>query len=139
MAVLFVVTSKGLGKWASDVGLTKHVYKIGLTDGAPSVAIEAMNADSYARENDWRLAGELEGIVDDEATVLARVAAKEKPIDVNYYPRLKATGGLFKIKPANVESYILVRQAMAGEEPRVVKIKNADIVRYLLAIASGAT
>ena len=139
MAVLYVAISKGLGKWSADVGLTKHIYRIGLTEGEAQSAIDDMNAQSFARESDWRLAGALAGIAEEEGVVLARIGAKEKTIDVNYYPRLKGTSGLFKIKPANVESHILVRQAMAGEEPRVVKIKNADIVQYLLSVASGAT
>jgi hypothetical protein len=137
MAVLFVAVSKGLTKWASDVGLTKHIFKIGLFEGKAKAAIEALNEAQYARESDWRLAGEMAGPEDDEATIFARLDAKEKAIDTDYYPRLKGTSGLFKVKPANVESHLLVRQALAGQEPKLVKIKSAEIVRYLLAIAGG--
>lgn len=138
MGVLFVAVSKGLAKWASDVGLTKHIYKIGLAEGSAKAAIDALNEAQYARQADWRLAGERTIVEADEAVAISRLAAKEKEVDANYYPRLKNTTGLFKVKPANVESHLLVRQALAGEEPRLVKIKAADIVRYLLDIGGGA-
>ncbi len=137
MATLYVAFSKGLAKWASDVGQSKHVYKIGLAEDGADSAIAALNAAQYARESDWRLSGKLDGVTDDELAVLARIAVKEKAIDANYYPRLKGTNGLFKVKPTNVEDDILVRQAMAGQSPRLASIKTADIVAYLLATATG--
>ena len=35
MPVLFVARSVKLGRWASDVGLGKHVYKVGLAEDDP--------------------------------------------------------------------------------------------------------
>ncbi len=143
MPFIYIATSKGLEKWASDVGLTKHVYKIGLAVENSEAAIAALNESSFARESDWRLLGEAkaeeknEGDELDEASILGHVAAKEKQIDANYYPRLKGTIGLFKVKPANVESHLLLRQALAGEQPKIVKAKNKDIAAYLLALAAG--
>ena len=135
MATLYVATSKGLASWGSDVGLTKHIYKVGVTDGTAEAAIEALNESQHAGENDWRLAKK--AAVDiDEATALARVAAKEKVVDGTYYPRIKSAPGIFKVKPANVESQLLVQQTLKGEELRVVKVKTADIVGYLIACAT---
>jgi len=34
MMVLYIATSKNLAGWAADVGLTKHVYKLGVAEGA---------------------------------------------------------------------------------------------------------
>lgn len=34
MAVVYIATSKNLAGWAADVGLTKHVYKLGVAEGS---------------------------------------------------------------------------------------------------------
>lgn len=136
MATLYVAASKGLATWGSDVGLTKHIYKVGVTDGTAEAAIEELNANQHAGQDDWRLAKKVASVDIDEATALARIAAKEKTVDGNYYPRIKNAPGIFKVKPANVESQLLVQQALKGEDPHVVKVKTADIVGYLIALAT---
>ena len=138
MATLYVATSKGLASWGSDVGLTKYIYKVGLTDETADAAIKALNDATYAGQTDWKLAKKLDGIDTDEATVLARVAAKEKAVDPTYYPRIKNTRGIFKLRIANVESQLLVQQALRGEDPHLVKVKGADIALYLLNLAALA-
>jgi len=138
MATLYVATSKGLASWGSDVGLTKYIYKVGLTDETADAAIKALNDATYAGQTDWKLAKKLDGIDTDEATVLARVAAKEKAVDPTYYPRIKNTRGIFKLRIANVESQLLVQQALKGEDPHLVKVKGADIALYLLNLAALA-
>lgn len=138
MATLYVATSKGLASWGSDVGPTKYIYKVGLTDETADAAIKALNDATYAGQTDWKLAKKLDGIDTDEATVLARVAAKEKAVDPTYYPRIKNTRGIFKLRIANVESQLLVQQALKGEDPHLVKVKGADIALYLLNLAALA-
>jgi hypothetical protein len=64
------------------------------------------------------------------------VAAKEKAVDPTYYPRLKNTAGIFRLRIANVESQLLVQQALKGEDPHLVKVKSADIALYLLNLAT---
>ena len=136
MATFYVATSKGLASWGSDVGLTKHIYKVGVTDGTAEAAIEELNASQHAGQTDWRVAKKVANVAIDEATALARIAAKEKVVDGTYYPRIKHAPGIFKVKPANVESQLLVQQALKGEDPHVVKVKTADIVGYLIALAT---
>lgn len=136
MTTLYIASSKELANWASDVGLTKHVYKVGVVDGRAEDAIEALNADQYANQTDWKLAKKLEGLDADEATLVAHIAAKEKMVDGNYYPRVKGTTGIFKVKLANVESQLLMQQTLRGETPHVVKVKTADIVDYLINVAT---
>ncbi len=34
MMVLYIATSKNLAGWAAAVGVTKHVYKLGVTEGS---------------------------------------------------------------------------------------------------------
>jgi hypothetical protein len=136
MATLYIATSKGLGNWGSDVGLTKHLYKVGIADKAAEAAIQDLNDAQYAGQSDWKLARKLDGVAAEEATILARVAAKEKPVDPAYYLRIKNTAGIFKVRIANVESQLLVQQALKGEAPHLVKVKSADIALYLLDLAA---
>jgi hypothetical protein len=137
MATLYVASSKGLANWGSDHGLTKHLYKVGVTDGTAEDAIAALNAEQAAGHEDWKLAKKAD-IDADEATALARIAAKEKPVDPNYYPGIKKATGIVKVKLANVESRMLVQQTLRGETPHVVKPKTADIIDYLIGLATIA-
>lgn len=140
MATLYVASSKGLANWGSDHGLTKHVYKVGVTEGSAEDAIEELNATAHAGHSDWKLARKVEKIEADEATVMARIAAREKLVDPNYYPGIKKAPGIVKVKLANVESQLLVQQTLKGETPHVVKVKAADIYAYLANLgAHGAS
>ena len=68
--------------------------------------------------------------------MLARVGAKEKLVDPNYYPGIKKAPGIVKVKLANVESRLLMEQTLRGENPQVVKVKPADIVDHLIKLAT---
>ena len=136
MATLYVASSKGLANWGSDHGLTKYLYKVGVTDGTAEAAIEELNATQHAGHGDWKLAKTVENVADDEAAVLARIAGKEKLVDPNYYPGIKKAPGIVKVKLANVESRLLVQQTLRGEDPHVVKVKAADIYAYLATLAT---
>ncbi len=132
MTTLYVARSSKLGKWASDVGLSKHVFKLGVTDEDP----KALVAAGWAGETDWQLVKKqaVEGLT--EAEVVERVARKEKLIDPNLYPRLRGAIGVFKVLPAHVENHMLVRRALAGEAERIeIKLKPADFADYLIANA----
>ena len=131
MATLYVATSKGLAKWGSDHGVTKYVYKVGVTDGTAEDAIEALNADAVAGHSDWKLARKVENVEADEALALSRITAREKLVDPSYYPGIKKAPGIVKVKLANVESHLLLQQTLRGENPHVVKVKTADIYDYL--------
>ena len=132
MTVLYVATSKIFSAWAADVGLGKHVYKVGVAEGSADDALKALNGESCAGADDWRLlkSQELDGL--DEAVMIERLARKEKMVDPNYYPRLRGATGVFRVKVANVTNHLLVKRALAGDEERVDKIKPADIAAYLI-------
>lgn len=132
MGAIYVARSTKLGKWASDVGLSKHVYKLGYTDDD----VKALVAQGWAGEDDWQLVKSVASDDMDEAQLIARVGRREKPIDPRYYPRIRETAGLFKIDPAHVENHILVAKALAGEAERTeLKLKPADFAGYLIDIA----
>ncbi len=135
MPTVYVAVSKELGKWGADVGVSKHLYKLGVADGSAEEAVAALNETAYAGQRDWKLVkkASVEGLGEDAA--LERVGRKEKALDPAYYPRLRGTRGLFRVKPVNVENHILLGQALAGREPKLDKLKPADMAQYLIALA----
>ncbi len=135
MPTIYVAASKELGKWGADVGVSKHVYKLGVTEGSAEEAVAALNQASYAGQSDWKLVKKEEVDSLSEEAAVDRLQRKEKLLDPNYYPRLRGTSGIFRVKPVNVENHILVAQALAGREPKLDKLKPADIARYLITIA----
>ena len=132
MGTIYVAKSAKLCKWGSDVGLSKHVYKLGYTEEPVKAVIEA----GWAGESDWALVKKeaAEGL--DEEALIARVAQREKMIDPTFYPRLKGTRGVFKVVPTHVEDDIVVARAMAGAQSiDPVKLKPADFAGYLIRSA----
>jgi hypothetical protein len=129
MGILYVARSARLCRWASDVGLGKHVYKVGVAPSDP----KALAAAGWAGETDWTITRKqtIEDLSEGEA--LARLASNEKLIDPNLYPKLKGANGVFRLAPARVESHIIVTRALAGESDRVeIKLKPTDFADYLI-------
>lgn len=129
MPVLFVARSVKLGRWGSDVGQGKHVYKIGVSDGDP----KALAAAGWAGESDWKIVKghEVEGLTEEEA--IERLAKKERMLDPNLYPKLKGATGVFRLRAEQVENHILVTRALAGDSDRLdLKLKPADFAEYLI-------
>jgi hypothetical protein len=129
MPVLYVARSAKLSRWASDVGLGKHVYKVGISEEDPKALAEA----GWAGETDWKVVGreEVEELGEEQA--LDRLSRKEKIIDPNLYPKLKGAAGVFRLPATSVENHILVSRALAGDSDRVdLKLKPADFAAYLL-------
>lgn len=132
MTVLYIATSKNLAVWAADVGLTKHVYKVGVAEGSPDDAIKALNDSGFAGESDWRLLKQQEVDGLEEAGAVGRLAKRERMIDPGYYPKIRGAVGIFKVKIGNVANHLLVKRALAGDEQRLDKVKTADIAAYLI-------
>jgi hypothetical protein len=129
MSTIYVARSAALGKWASDVGLSKHVFKVGVTDAEVKPLVEA----GWAGETDWALVkqDEIDGV--SEAEVIERLARKEKMVDPKLYPRIRGAAGIFKVLPAHVENHIIVARALAGGAERIeIKLKPADFGAYLI-------
>jgi len=132
MTIVYVATSKNLAGWAADVGLTKHVYKVGVAEGSADDAIKALNDESFAGESDWRLLKQQEADGLEEGAAVDRLAKKEKMVDPTYYPKIRGAMGIFKVKIGNVANHLLVKRALAGDEQKVDKVKTADIAAYLI-------
>ena len=132
MPTLYVARSKSLSEWAGDVGLTQHVFKVGVAATSGKEAVKTLNDERVAGQDDWALLQEKDAGALTEEQALARLAAKEKTVDPALYPRLKGESGVIKVKPANVENYIIVKRALANEESLAVKVTNAEIAAYLI-------
>jgi hypothetical protein len=129
MANLYVARSAKLNRWASDVGLGKNLYKVGVIEGEP----KALAIAGWACETDWSIVRkkEVEGV--DEEAALERLARKEKMIDPNLYPKLKGATGVFRLNPERITNHILVTRALSGESDRAdIKLKPADFADYLI-------
>lgn len=132
MSEIYVAMSRSLQAWAGDVGLTKHVFKIGIADEGAETAVAALNTSSLAGRADWKLVRKKSIEDSDEADPLARIARKEMAVDPTYYPQIKGADGIFKVKIPNVENHILLRQALANEQPKLAKLTPRDIADYLI-------
>ena len=129
MAVIYVARSARFAQWASDVGLSKNVFKLGVAEEP----IKDLIAAGWAGETDWTLVKKEEADGLSEEAVLARLAQREKPIDPKFYPKLKGATGIFKVQPANVENQLLVTLSLANRPlPKELKLKPADFAAYLI-------
>jgi hypothetical protein len=134
MGVIFVARSARFGKWASDVGLSKNVFKIGYSEEDPKPVIQ----QGWGGETDWTLVRQREADGTSEEQIVQRLARKEKMVDPNYYPRLRGATGIFKVSPEHVENHILVSRVMAGaSERQELKLKPTDFADYLIHNALG--
>lgn len=132
MGVIYVARSARLSDWASDVGLSKHVFKVGVTDEVPA----ELAARGWAGETDWTIVKKQDAGDLTEEEAVERLSRKDKMVDPAYYPRLKGTVGVFKVSPTHVTNHIVVARAMAGEDERAdIKLKTADFAAYLIANA----
>jgi hypothetical protein len=133
MPDVFVARSQGLSKWGAEVGVTTHLFRIGVAGSTAEAAIKAMNETGCAGENDWKLVAKETVESADEATMLGRLAVREKLVDPNLYPRLKGERGIVKVRPANVENHLMVKKALSGDEDIAIKMSPAVIGAYLIA------
>ncbi len=129
MGTVYVARSVSFGKWASDVGLSKHVFKVGVTDEAVKPLVEA----GWAGFTDWALLKQQDAAGVTEEEVIERLSTKQKLIDPALYPRLRGTMGVFKVIPAHVENHIIVGRALAGTETASnLKVKPIDFAAFLI-------
>jgi hypothetical protein len=129
MGTLYVARSAKFSDWASDVGLSKNVFKLGYTEEP----IEDLVKAGWGGADDWTILGKKDADGLDEAELVAKMARREKMIDPNYYPRLKGATGIFKVSPEKVENSILVAKSMADETiAKLPKLKPTDFADYLI-------
>lgn len=129
MSTIYVARSAKLSRWASDVGLGKHVYKVGVCDDDPKAHATA----GWAGETDWNVVKkeEVDGL--EESAAIERLAAKEKMVEPRLYPKLKGAIGVFRLTETKVENSMIVARALAGGSDKIaLKLKPADYATYLI-------
>jgi hypothetical protein len=134
MPVVFVASSRELGKWGGDVGLTKHIYKLGVAEDSAEDAVKAMNETAAAGFSDWKLLKKETLEAADEDALIGRLANREKMVDPGLYPKIRGERGIFKVKPENVENHFLVKHALENQqaELKAFKATPADVGQYLI-------
>ena len=135
-ATIYVAKSKSLQKWGAEVGLTKHLYKVGVAEGDAEAAVGDLNAACYGGRNDWRLIKKQDAGILDERAAYTRLSRRVTSVDPDYYPKLKGASGIFKINVEGIEQQLLVQRALAGEI-KPVTIKQSDVAEYLIRNAAG--
>jgi hypothetical protein len=132
MAIVYVAKSKALQEWGADVGISKNLYKVGLTDDVTAIA-KTLVDDAAHGQTDWKIIGKRDvPEIADETEMLERLAQRIKLVDPNYYPKLKGARCIFKLNPHDVETHMVFKQTMAGEQPKVKKATPADIGNYFI-------
>jgi len=137
MPSIYVAMSETQQTWAADVGLTRNVFKLGLSEATGEAAVEALNESRHAGRSDWKLLAEQDAGDAVEAELLARAARKETLIDPTYYPQIKRAPGIFKVKLASAENHFLVKDALEGKLAKPGKLKPQQIATYLIRAALG--
>ncbi|MHB1204254.1 MAG: hypothetical protein ACYCZX_01700 [Rhodospirillaceae bacterium] len=136
MATLYIAMSPLMQEWGADVGISKYLYKVGVTDdAAPTAAKDAvaeLNAEGYGGQKDWELIGERAIDVVEPAAFTARLGERQKVIDPLYYPRIKGAKDIVKLDPRKVEANVVIKRTMAGHDSKVPKLKPADMAAYIM-------
>ena len=132
MFSVYIAFSPVLQEWGSDVGIGKHLYKVGLTDADPNAAVQDLNAETYAGQKDWQLAGAKPADDLDEAGYLARLSERQKVIDPFYYPKIKGAKDIVKLDQRKVEANFVIKRTMEGRDSKVPKLKPADMADFIL-------
>ncbi len=130
MATLYVAFSPTMQDWGADVGVSKQLYKTGLTDGDPGEAIAALNADGYAGQKDWALAGSRETDLD-AGTFAMRLTERQKLLDPLYYPKIKGAKDIAKLDQRKVEANIVIKRTMEGRDSKVPKLKPEHMADFI--------
>ncbi len=129
MGTIYVARSAKFSEWASDVGLSKNVFKLGYADEPVEDAVKA----NWGGADDWTIVGKKAADGLDEAELIAKMARKEKMIDPVYYPRLKGATGIFKVPQDRVENGIIVALTMANDAlPKSLRVKPTDFADYII-------
>jgi hypothetical protein len=133
MPAIFVAMSPTMQEWGADVGISKHLYRVGLAaDGDAKAAVQEMNDTGYAGQKDWALIGSKVADALDEGALRTRLAERQKVVDPLYYPKIKGAKDIARIDQRKVEANLVIKRTMEGKESKVPKIKPADIADYLI-------
>lgn len=137
MPSVYIAMSAAMQEWGADAGISKHLYKVGFTDGTPEEAVKELNEGAYGGQKDWVLVGARETETIDEAALMARIADRMKVIDPLYYPKIKGAKDIVRLDQRKVEANIVIKLTMEGRASKVPKLKPKDMAGFILDAALG--
>lgn len=137
MPSVYIAMSPTMQEWGSDAGISKHLYKIGVTDETPEEAVKALNEEGYAGQKDWELAGARDAESVDPAALMQRVGERQKLVDPLYYPKIKGAKDIVRVDQRKVEAHIVIKRTMEGRDSKVPKVKPKDMAGFILDSALG--
>ena len=132
MSVVYIAMSVAMQEWGADVGVSKHLYRVGFTDGEAQEAVQDMCDEGYAGHTDWQLAGNRDAGDLDAETLLQRAVERQKTLDPLYYPRIKGAKDIVKLDQRKIEANIVIKKTMEGKDSKVPKLKPSDMAEFLL-------
>lgn len=137
MSTVYIAMSPTMQEWGSDAGISKHLYKIGVTDEKPEDAVKTLSEEGYAGQKDWELAGsrEVEGL--DPEAMMKRLGDRQKMVDPLYYPKIKGAKDIVRIDQRKVEAHIVIKRTMEGRDSKIPKLKPKDMAAFILDNALG--
>ena len=134
MSNIFVLKSKKLQEWGHSIGITKHIFKFGLTSSSIKELIIEYNTTFYAGKNDWSLTLSRSSEITSEDNLINKLSLSAELLDPNYYPQVIGTTGIFRIKIDKVENSLLIKRALQDKESLLPakRINDKDIANYIL-------
>ena len=134
MPYCYIARSKSLQEWGNAVGISKNLYKVGITQEDVKSVVSKMNLENYAGKNDWKLV--LHGSVEEskDSLIYEKIKQSIDMIDPEYYPQIRGAIGIFKVKLQNVEDSLLLGFALQNKEKPIngVKVGSKEIAKYIL-------
>ena len=137
MPSVYIAMSQSMQEWGNDAGISKHLYRIGFTDGAPADAVKELSDSGYGGQNDWVLLDAREADSLDQDALMARITNRMKLIDPLYYPKLKGAKDIVRLDQRKVEASIVIKLTMEGRASKVPKLKPKDMAGFILDVALG--
>ena len=137
MPSVYVAMSETMQEWGSDAGISKHLYKVAVTEESPEDAVKALNAEGYGGQKDWTFLDSRDAPTVDPAAMTNRVGERLKIIDPLYYPKIKGAKDIVRVDQRKVEANIVIRRTMEGRDSKVPKLKPKDLAGYILDVALG--
>lgn len=137
MPSVYIAMSQTMQEWGNDTGISKHLYRIGFTDGVPADAVKELNDSGYGGQTDWVLLDAREADTLDQDALMARITNRMKLIDPLYYPKLKGAKDIVRLDQRKVEASIVIKLTMEGRASKVPKLKPKDMAGFILEVALG--
>ncbi len=134
MNTAYILKSKKLQDWGHSIGITKYIYKFGLTSDNVKELIIHYNSILYAGKDDWSLilSRSIEEISEDN--LINKLTSSIELLDPNYYPQIRDTKGIFRVKKDKVENSVFIKKALEEKDNMLSsqKISHKDFAIFIL-------